>query len=60
MYAIRNAQTGEFFQGFDHRQDATYGPSIEENTPKWTDFEECQTYILTNGLTLCEVHTIEG
>lgn len=58
MYAIRNAQTSEFFQGYDNRQEATYGPTIETNTPKWDDFEECQTYILLNSLTLCEVYNI--
>jgi hypothetical protein len=51
-------QTGQFFQGMDARQDATYQDNINSSTPTWTDFEECQTYILMNGLTLCEVFTI--
>lgn len=58
MYAIRNAETGEYFQGFDARQEASYGPTIEESTPKWSDFEECQTYVLVNSLSICEVYTI--
>lgn len=60
MYAIRNAATGQYFQGFDARQDESYGPTIEESTPKWSDFEECQTYILEKNLTVCEVYTITG
>jgi hypothetical protein len=58
MYAIRNAQDNTFFQGLDARQDATYGPAIIQSTPTWSDFEECQSYILITGLTLCEVYTI--
>lgn len=60
MYAIRNAQTSEFFQGMSPspHNEPTYGPNILESTPTWTDFEECQAYIVVNGLTLCEVDTI--
>jgi hypothetical protein len=58
MYVIRNAETSQFFQGMDGRQDPIYDATIVEGTPKWTDFEECQTFILTNALSICEVFTI--
>lgn len=58
MYAIRNAETGQYFQGLDTRRDPTFDTLLVKNTPKWKDFEECQAYILVNGLAICEVYTI--